>query len=275
MTKARRDLAALIPSQDLIIEVVDARMPVASANPLITELRGSIPCLKILTRCDLADASVTAAWLRWFADAGDPAVTAFAATTLQVTDIRRRFADALRQRGLASSPGRPVRALITGVPNVGKSTLLNTLVERVVAKVGDKPAVTKVQQHVALASGTIITDSPGLLWPKIEDERVAMRLALAGSIPDTAIDYTIIAGFGALLLRDRHPDLLQARFKLASLADDGVTILRDIGRRRGCLLPGGAIDLHRAAELLVHEFRAGTIGRISLESPTASLAVDD
>ena len=265
MTKARRELAALMPSQDVIVEVLDARMPAASANPLITELRAKTPCLKILTRSDLADPAVTAAWLRHFEAV--PNVSAFAATTKAVAETRHRFADVLRHLGLVSSTGRPVKALIAGIPNVGKSTLINTLMERPVAKVGDKPAITKRQQKVALPTGTILTDSPGLLWPKITDETQAFRLALGGAIPDTAIDYTIIALFGAAFLRERYPELLRARFKLTDIAATADAVLADLGRRRGCLLPGGVIDVHKASELLVHEFRAGLIGRISLETP--------
>jgi ribosome biogenesis GTPase A len=266
MTKARRELAALIPSQDVVIEVVDARMPEASANPVIAELRGAKPLVKILTRSDLADPDVTAAWLRRLEDSGER-VRAFASTTLTAPETRKRFADSIRSLGLASTRDKPVRALIAGIPNVGKSTLLNTLMNRAVAKVGDKPAVTKIQQRVELSNGIVVTDSPGLLWPKIVDEAVAFRLAFAGSIPDTAIDYYTIAVFGCGWLRVRYPELLRARFKLPAIAATAELVLADIGKRRGRLLPGGVIDLHKASEILVHEFRAGSIGRISLEEP--------
>ena len=269
MTKARRELAELMPSQDVLVEVLDARMPGSSANPVIAELRGDRPCVRILTRADLADPEITTAWLRHLGAAAG--VRAFAATTRDPADTRKRFADALARLGLRSAPGRPVRALVAGIPNVGKSTLLNTLLDRVVAKVGDKPAVTVRQQKVALASGTILTDSPGLMWPKIEDDQVGLRLALAGSIPDTAIEHVALARAGCELLARRYPALLQARFKLAELPATGHALLEAIGRRRGCLGPGGAIDLHKAAELLIHELRAGTLGRISLdEAPPAA-----
>ena len=270
MTKARRELAARMPSQDVIVEVLDARMPAASANPVITELRGATRCLKILTRSDLADPAVTSAWLRHLEAAPGATVRAFAATATQPGETRRRFADALKAFGLASTSGKPVRALIAGVPNIGKSTLINTLMDRAVAKVSDKPAVTKIQKTVALPTGTLLTDSPGLLWPEIVDEDAALRLAFGGVIPATAIDYVIVGRFAAELLRQRYPALVMARFKLAELGPTGDAVLAELGRRRGCLLPGGAIDLHKAAELLVHEFRHGLIGRISLEAPPAS-----
>jgi ribosome biogenesis GTPase A len=160
--------------------------------------------------------------------------------------------------------------VIAGVPNVGKSTLVNILMNRAVAKVGDKPAVTKQQQVVHLPGGMVLTDSPGLMWPKIEQEARAFRLAFAGSIPDTAIDYLTIAMFGAELLLERYADLTIAHYKLAAIPPGAEALLREIGRRRGALRKGGAVDLHKAAEVLVHEFRAGVIGHVSLETPPTS-----
>jgi ribosome biogenesis GTPase A len=265
MTKGRRELAALMPSQDVVIEVLDARLPRSSSNPVITELRGDKPCIKVLTKSDLADPTVTAQWLAHFV--AQPHVQAFASTTDRPAETRKRIAQL--SHGLALHRGRDktVRALIAGVPNVGKSTLINTLANRLVAKVSDKPAVTKEQQTVVLDGGMTLTDSPGLMWPKIENEHAAFRMAIAGSIPDTAIDYPTIARFGAAYLVAHYAPLLVARFKLATTPADAEALLVDIGRRRGLLLKGGIVDLHKAAEILVHEFRAGTIGRMSLETP--------
>ena len=162
---------------------------------------------------------------------------------------------------------KPVRALIVGVPNVGKSTLVNTLMNRAVAAVGDKPAVTKAQQQVVLKNGMVIWDSPGVMWPNVEDEGASLRLALAGSIPPTAIDFLTVAIFGAALLLERYPDRLRARFKLGELPTTGAAIVEAVGRARGCLRTGGVVDLHKAAEILVHDVRSGALGRISLESP--------
>jgi ribosome biogenesis GTPase A len=160
-----------------------------------------------------------------------------------------------------------VRALIAGVPNVGKSTLINVLMDRLVARTSDKPAVTKVQQRVVLPGGMVVTDSPGIMWPKIEDEAGAFRLALAGSIPDTAIDYLTIGGFGARIFLEGYAALIVARYKLAAVPATPEALLHEIGRRRGGLRSGGTVDLHKASEILVHEFRQGTLGRISLEAP--------
>ncbi|HEU4734942.1 MAG TPA: ribosome biogenesis GTPase YlqF [Kofleriaceae bacterium] len=265
MTKARRELAALMPSQDLVIEVIDARLPAASTNPVVAELRGARPCLKVLTKGDLADPAVTRAWLD--ALAREDRVAAFAPAIDRPKDTRKRIAELAARLGLVHAPHRPLRALIAGVPNAGKSTLINVLMDRAVAKTGDRPAVTKVQQRVVLPGGMIVTDSPGLMWPKIEDEAAALRLALAGSIPDTAIDYLTVGMFGARFLLERYPALVAARYKLAQPPATAEALLHEIGRRRGGLRAGGTVDLHKAAEILVHEFRQGVLGRISLEAP--------
>lgn len=265
MTKARRELASLLPSQDVVIEVLDARLPAASSNPLLTEMREQKPCIKVLTRSDLADPAITKAWLEYFRR--QPNVTAFDSSSERPQDARQRISELTRGLARHRGPTKHVRALIAGVPNVGKSTLVNTLLQRNIAAVGDKPAVTKQQQTVILKDGTTLTDSPGILWPKIEDERGAFRLAFAGSIPDTAIDYVRIATFGAELLLEHYPGLLVARYKLAATPENADALLTEIGRRRGGLRPGGLVDLHKAAEIFVHEFRAGAIGRISLEAP--------
>lgn len=267
MTKARRELIALMPSQDVMIEVLDSRMPKASSNPVLEEARGKKPVIKVLTKSDLADPEVTRAWVTYLE--GEPGVKAFASTTGNPKLTRKRIAELSKDLAQHRGPNKPVRALIAGVPNVGKSTLINVLMNDTVAKVGDKPAVTKVQQLVRLANGMELTDSPGLMWPKIEHEPRAFRLALAGSIPDTAIDYATIGLFAAEFFLAKYPNLVVARYKLPTTPIDATALLTEIGRRRGGLLKGGAVDVHKAAELLVHEFRSGVIGPISLEAPPA------
>lgn len=271
MTKARREMAAAMPAQDLIIEVVDARLPWASANPVVTELRADKPCIKVLSKSDIADPRITEQWLRHFASApgarGGP-VVAVALRADRPAEARARILElSKRLSPRAASGAAGVKAMIAGVPNVGKSTLINTLMNRAVAAVGDKPAVTKAQQQVVLSNGMVLWDSPGLMWPKSEDEAGSQRLSLAGSIPDTAIDYLDIALFGARFFLARYPERLLARFKLTSLPEGAEALLAEIGRRRGCLRSGGGIDLHKASEILVHEFRSGGLGPISLESP--------
>lgn len=271
MTKARRELAALMPSRDVVIEVLDARLPGSSTNPLITQLRRDKPCIKVLAKADLADPVVTEAWLKYFRT--QPNVSAFAASHDRPDETRARVRELSRGLAAHRGPDKAVRALIAGVPNVGKSSLINTLMQRKVAAVSDKPAVTKQQQSVVTKDGLDLTDSPGILWPKIEAEEGAFRLALAGSIPDTAIDILTIATFGARFFLEHYPSLLVSRFKLASAPSSAEGLLEEIGRRRGALGPGGVIVVHRAAEILINEFCAGTLGRITLEQPpTATLA---
>jgi ribosome biogenesis GTPase A len=265
MTKARRELAARMPSQDVVIEVLDARLPGSSSNPLIAQLRIDKPCIKVLAKADLADPEVTHAWLEHLG--AQPNVRAFAASIDRPDETRARIRELCRGLATQRGPGKAVRALIAGVPNVGKSSLINTLMQRKVAAVSDRPAVTKQQQSVVLKDGTTLTDSPGILWPKIVDEHAAFRLALAGSIPDTAIDLLSIALFGARLLLDDYPSLLMARYKLVAVPQSAEDLLSEIGRRRGALGAGGRVVLQRAAEILINEFGAGTIGRISIERP--------
>ena len=264
MTRGRRELTALMPSQDVVVEVLDARLPAASSNPLIAEIRRDKPCIKVLTKSDLADPEVTRAWIEYF-QAGN--VKAIASTTDRPADTRKRVMQLCAGMALHRGADKKVRALIAGCPNVGKSTLINTLVGRNVAKTGDKPAVTKDQQLLTLPNGMTLVDTPGLMWPKIEDEQGAFRLAFAGSIPSTAIDYLQIGMFGADYLLRRYPELILARFKFAQLPRDAETLLFEIGKRRGGLRAGGTVDLHKAAEHLVNDFRSGIIGAISLEAP--------
>ena len=270
MTKARRELTEAMPAQDVVVEVRDARLPAASTNPLVAELRGTRPHVVVLTRRDLADEDATRQWEVALTREGLRVVAIAAANA---GDVRKRVTRACLDL-VTTRPGTPVRVLVCGVPNVGKSTLINTLMGRAVAPAGDKPAVTKRQQMVVLPSGIVITDSPGLMWPKIETQDAALKLALAGSIPDTAIDYQDVGMFAAELLLATYPALLIARFKLKTLPTTPAELLREVGIRRGGLRPGGVVDLHKAAEVLVHEFRAGTIGRISLERPLAPVVAE-
>lgn len=269
MTRARRELGELMPSQDVVVEVLDARMPAASANPVVAELRGNKPCVKVLSKSDLADPAVTEAWLAHFQS--DPTVLAIATSLAKAGEARARIpalCERLSQR--ARGADKALRAVITGIPNVGKSSLINTLVGRPVAAVSDKPAVTKEQQQVTLPNGMLLTDNPGLLWPKIADDDATMRLALGGAIPDTAIEYQSVGLFAGAYFLARYPALVVARYKLKATPATPAALLEEIGRRRGCLRAGGVVDLYKAADILVHEFRAGTLGRISLEAPPAA-----
>jgi ribosome biogenesis GTPase A len=274
MAKARRAIAEAIPLHDVVIEVLDARMPASSENPAVTELRKQKPCIKALTKSDLADPEVTNAWLRHFeaehSDSGSEPrgkVLAVALRTDRPSDTRARIFDLCQRLARPTRQRKSLRAMVVGIPNVGKSTLINTLMERKVAKVGDEPAVTKGQQQVVLKNGMMISDHPGILWPKIEEDAASLRLALGGALPDRAIDYESVAIFAAAFLLRRYPELVRARFKLAEVPSVAEALLVEIGRRRGGLRAGGSVDLHKAADVLIHDFRSGALGRISLEGP--------
>ncbi len=277
MTKARRLILEAMPSQDVVIEVLDGRFPRASENPVVTEARRHRPCIKVLAKSDLADPDVTAAWIRAFEAEVRPSpgdglppgkVVAVALTMNRPQEATTKLPELCKQ--LAPNrvgPGKPVRAIIVGVPNVGKSTLVNTLMERKVAKTGDEPAVTKAAQVCVLRSGMVLTDNPGITWPKIEDEETAYRLAFGGAIPDSAIDYEDVALWGAKFLLARYPDEVVLRYRLEDVPVSADAALDAIGRRRGALRSGGVVDRQKAANVLLRDFRSGALGRISLESP--------
>jgi len=269
MTSARRKAAETMEFTDVVIEVLDARLPEASCNPMITELRlhRQRPCLKILNKADLADPEVTKAWLNFFNK--QPGVKAVAMSC-------KNGGDAARVPNLCQplAPHRdnthkPLRLMIMGIPNVGKSTLMNMLLKRRVAKVGDEPAVTKSQQCHKLNDHMTVTDSPGLLWPKIEKPEDGLKLATIHAIGRNATIDEEVAEFLATTLLARYPGLLASRYGFAEERLDGLGVIEAIAKKRGCLLKGrgGEYDLEKAAMILLTEYRSGKLGRISLETP--------
>jgi len=265
MGKAHKQIAESIRTVNVIIEVLDARLPAASSNYLLEKLRGDKPCIKLLNKNDLADPVVTKGWLRYFEkEAGVHPLALAAKKHSDVLQLIKLCQSLAPTRG---KPGRTLRAMVIGIPNVGKSTLINTLAGKCMAKVGDKPAITTCAQQIDLRNGIILFDTPGLLWPEMRDQVAAYRLATSGAIGASAIDSTKVGLFAAELMQQRYPELLRSRYKLADISADATVLLEEIGRRLGCLMAGGKIDLHRAAEAFLRELRAGKLGRISLEEP--------
>jgi ribosome biogenesis GTPase A len=265
MAKARREIAAVIQGFDVIIEVLDARLPASSANPMLQQLRQNKPCIKLLNKYDLADPDITREWVHHFErESGIRALPMEATKRIaagQITKLCRQLAP---HRG---KPGKSLRAMVIGIPNVGKSTLINTLAGKRIAKVGDRPAITTGQQQINLRNGIFLSDTPGLLWPDMRNQLAAYRLATSGAIGDNAIDSADVALFAVDYMARRYPQAMMERYRFDELPSTPAEILEEIGRRRGCLVSGGEVDPHRAAELFLRELRGGLLGRISLEAP--------
>ena len=266
MKKAREQIVEKLPGIDLVIEVLDARLPVSSANPLLAKLRGAKPCVKVLNKSDLADPVVTTAWVRRFEqEQGVRALPLEAKERRDGGKLLKLCRSMVPRRG--GKGERFLQIMVVGIPNVGKSTLINTLTGKKVARVGDKPAITTCPQQIDLHNGILLSDTPGLLWPMLEDQRGACRLAASGAIGENAYDTTAVALATLDYVGSRYPALLLQRYKLTALPESPTVGLTEIGRRRGCLVSGGDVDLHRAAELFLREVRGGLLGKISLEWP--------
>ncbi len=269
MNKARRIIKDTMSEVDLVIEVMDARIPFSSENPMVAELRQHRPCIKILNKSDLADPEITKKWLAYFdREQGVKAQALSVLDKSRTKNLPSLCRKMLPDRGTAV---KTIRVMIMGIPNVGKSTLINTLAGKTLAKVGDEPAVTKVvssaQHRIKLEGNIVLSDTPGILWPKIENGNSSYRLAITGAIKNTAFDFEDIALFAADYLIDTYGERVVERYKLKQKPETGIDLLEAIGRRRGFLRAGGIIDLQRASEILIHEIRSGALGALSFETP--------
>jgi ribosome biogenesis GTPase A len=273
MATARKKAAETMERADIVIEVLDARVPMAGSNPMIRELREhrQRPCLKVLNKADLADPAATRAWLDYFNS--QKGVKAVAISCKKPGDAAKVPGLCLPLAPHRGTPLKPLRMMIMGIPNVGKSTLMNALLKRRVAKVGDEPAVTKSQQSLDLNDHMALIDTPGLMWPKIQHDSDGYMLAASHSIGRNAVIDEEVAAFLGDILIARYPALLAKRYGCATENMDGHHLIEAIAKRRGFRLKGGDYDLEKAALTLLQDYRDGTLGRISLETPETRAAM--
>lgn len=265
MHKAQKEIKEALPQVDVLIEVLDARIPFSSENPMIAQLRGDKPCIKVLSKTDLADPDVTSAWQEYLER--ERSVKTFTSTTDEPAKIKHLLDLCRKILPEKDASVKAIHTMIVGIPNVGKSTLINILADRVIAKTGNEAAVTKTQQRISLGNGITLFDTPGILWPKLENPNSGYRLASTGAIKDTAMEYDDVGFFAADYLIKAYPELLKARFELASIPDTEIEFLELAAARRGALMSGGRVNLHKICEVLINELRTGKLGRISLETP--------
>ena len=266
MNSTKKAIAERLPDIDVVIELLDARLPGSSSNPLLAELTAGKPALKVLNKQDLADPELTTAWLAHFNAL--PGTRALALDASITAPARALIAACRALAPLRGGMVKPLRVLICGIPNVGKSTLINTLVGQRATLTGDEPGITKLEQKIVLAPDFYLFDTPGMLWPRITVERSGYHLAASGGIGRNAYDEEEVALALLANVRVRHADRLRARYKLGDL--DGLTddeLLAELGRKRGGLMAGGRVNLQKAAEIAINDFRTGAWGRITLESP--------
>jgi ribosome biogenesis GTPase A len=272
MTKAKRAMKEDIKLIDLIIELVDARVPLSSRNPDIDDLGAGKARLVLLNKADLADERCNNAWASYFQEKGCHVVKVNSKSGAGLKSINGVVLEACkekierdRRRGILN---RPVRAMVVGIPNVGKSTFINSFAGKACAKTGNKPGVTKGNQWIRLNKSLELLDTPGILWPRFEDQQVGIRLALIGSINDEILNKEELAMELIRFLNKSYPQVLSERYALS--AEDPLEGLMQIAKARACLARGGELDLNRASNLLIEDFRSGKLGRLTLETPQQS-----
>ena len=273
MTKTRRQMEADLKHVDIVVELVDARIPISSQNPDIDAICGNKLRIVMLNRADQADPQMNKVWVNYFAkERGIQAAAADSRSGAGVDQMTALARSALKEQIAKwqekGQVGRPVRAMVVGVPNVGKSTFINKLAKRKSAKAGDRPGVTRGKQWVSVDKGLELLDTPGILWPTFEDETTGLHLAFTGAVKDEVTDMEGLACALLELLRDRYPQTLLERYKLTDLdGKPGWKLLEQGARKRGMLISGGEADTERMAKALLDEFRGGKLGRFTLEAP--------
>ena len=273
MTKAKRMVRENLSRVDIVLELLDARVPAASRNPLLQELTFGKPRLVLLNKSDLAEAKETDRWVNYFRNQENlPAMPIDAMKEQGVKRIQsavRTEVDRHRLENGQRPLDRRYRAMVVGIPNVGKSSLINRLAQRKLARTGDEPAITRKAQWVKLGKEMELLDMPGILWHKFEDQRVGNYLAATGAIKDAVLDIHGVSCFVVETLGKQNPNPIQARYKLKEIHAQPRQVLEDIGRRRGCLRPGGVVDVEKAAELVLRELRSAKLGAITLQTVAA------
>lgn len=272
MTKTRRQMENDVKLVDLVAEVVDARIPISSRNPDIDAIVGNRPRLIIFNRVDQADPAMTANWRAWFKAKGYGVLETDAKSGKGVNQFavaaKTVLADKLEAWKAKGQVGRPVRVMVVGVPNVGKSTFINKVARRKSAKASDRPGVTRGKQWVSVDVGLELLDTPGILWPKFEDESIGLYLAFTGAVKDEVTDIEGVACILLELLQNRYPKVLEERYRLTKPNGfQGWDLLEQCARKRGMLISGGEADTERMAKVLLDEFRGGKLGRFTLELP--------
>ena len=272
MTKAQRMIEENMKLVDAVCEIIDARIPYSSRNPDIDRLSGTKPRLIILNRVDQADPAVTARWREFFKAQGLPVLETDSKTGKGVNGfspaIRAVLKEKLEQYAAKGQASRPIRAMILGIPNVGKSTFINKVAKRKAAKASDKPGVTRGKQWISIDTGLDLLDTPGILWPRFDNQEVGENLAYTGAIRDEIMDREILAANFMVKLRTLYPQNIEARYKFAPSPEaTGFDLLEAAAQKRGFLISKGEYDLERMAAILLDEFRDGRLGRISLETP--------
>jgi ribosome biogenesis GTPase A len=280
MAKARREVTEKLKLVDIIFELVDARIPYSSRNPMIDEIIQHKPRLVLLNKADMADKEATKEWIAFFAEKGMKALAINSQAGEGMRDIaqasqlilKEKF-DRYKAKGVKQP--RAIRAMIVGIPNAGKSTLINRMAKKNIARTGNTPGVTKAQQWIKVGKEMELLDTPGILWPKFEDQEVGMKLAITGAIKDTLLNLQDLTVYSLRFLEKVYPERLKERFKLAELPEDIVAIFDHIGVLRGCLTGGGMIDYDKVAELVIREIRSEKFGPLSFERPKDFLLLDD
>lgn len=271
MTKTRRQIEADIKQVDIVCEIVDARIPISSRNPDIDSICTNKPRMIVLNRADLADPDTTKSWLNWFRKQGFSAIATDCKSRKGINNFQPTVRAALQEklsRDAAKGMNRPLRVMIVGIPNVGKSTLINQISGRKGAKAENRPGVTRGKQWVTVESGLLLLDTPGILWPKFEDPDVGMKLAYTGAVKENIIDTEELACHLMEVLWKFYPDTVRTRYKVDMPENTpGYQLLEEAGRKRGFLISGGEIHTERMAKVLLDEYRSGKLGKITFEKP--------